>query len=323
MKRKLVRQGGSALTVTLPVQWARQHGLQPGSEVSLESQGSRLVIDAHDAGARDRITIDISGLDHALAIDRIVMAYKLGYGRIDILFSSPTIPDAKTGKRVDAVGVVQNIASELVGVEVVEQKEGSCVIVDLSAPAGGEFDAIIRRIFLLVLSFGEESLKAVREGDKALMRQTQYTHKTIRKLATFCIRHLNEHGHAGYRQTYPHILLLLGLQEMSTVYRFLTKEFLEGKVALSDEASEVYGQVNCLVRAFYESFYSYGPEKASALVERRAAILQRMNRLAKTLRKEEFVPLTRLAVILNKLHELQEATTAINTLGGDARGGGW
>ncbi len=323
MKRKLVRQGGSALTVTLPVQWVRQHGLQPGSEVSLENQGSRLVIDAQDSAAEDGISIDISGLDHALAIDQIIMAYKLGYGRIEVLFSAPTIPDAKTGKRVDAIGVVQDIASELVGVEVVEQKEGSCVIVDLSAPADKEFDAILRRIFLMVLSLGEESLKAVREGDRALMRQTHYTHKTVRKLATFCIRHLNEHGHAGYRKTYPHILLLLGLQEMSTVYRFLTKEFSQGRSVLSEEATGVYGQVNGLVRAFYESFYSYRPEKASALVERRAGVLQRMNRLSKTLTKEQFVPLTRLVVILNKLHEIQEASTAINSLDRDAHGQGW
>lgn len=314
MRRKLVRQGGSALTVTLPVQWVRQHSLEPGGEVTLENKGSKLIIGAPASPVQDTISLDITGLDHALAIDHLVMAYKLGYERIEVLFSRPTIPDAKTGRELDAIEVIQEIANELVGVEVVEQKPRSCVIIDLSAPAGKEFDAILRRVFLLLLSLGEESLKAVREDDKALMRQMHHRHKTIRKFVSFCIRHLNKHGYADYRKTYPYLHLLIGLQEMSTVYRFVTTEFSQARVSLSEETAAVYDQVNGLVRAFYESFYSYGPKKASALVERRAGILKEMNRLSKSLPKEQFVPLTRLVVILNKIHELQEVSTALNML---------
>ena len=44
MKRKLVKQGGTALTVSLPAKWARKYNLKAGDEVEGEEEDWTLIV---------------------------------------------------------------------------------------------------------------------------------------------------------------------------------------------------------------------------------------------------------------------------------------
>jgi len=41
MKRKLVKQGGTALTVSLPAKWAKKYDLKAGDEIDLVEEGNK------------------------------------------------------------------------------------------------------------------------------------------------------------------------------------------------------------------------------------------------------------------------------------------
>ena len=49
MRRKLVKQGDNALTITLPAAWTRVHQLTPGNEVDVRQEGQELILSSEPA----------------------------------------------------------------------------------------------------------------------------------------------------------------------------------------------------------------------------------------------------------------------------------
>src|SRR3989344_5348913 len=62
MKRKLVRQGGSAMTITLPSDWVKRFKLEGGDEIDLEEQQGKLIISTEAGKKENSIELSVSGL---------------------------------------------------------------------------------------------------------------------------------------------------------------------------------------------------------------------------------------------------------------------
>jgi len=90
MKRKVIRQGHNTFTVTIPIRWARQQGLSPGSEIDLVEKGNSLVIntDRVNTNGNTRAEIDITGMPNKLLWRYISAVYRAGYDEIKINFDS-------------------------------------------------------------------------------------------------------------------------------------------------------------------------------------------------------------------------------------------
>jgi len=88
MKRKLVRQGGSAMTITLPSDWVKRFKLEGGDEIDLEEQQGKLIISTEAGKKENSIELSVSGLGPM--VKRVLGAlYKTGYDEFSIRFETP------------------------------------------------------------------------------------------------------------------------------------------------------------------------------------------------------------------------------------------
>ncbi len=82
--RRIQRVGSSSLVVTLPKEWARRLGLQPGSRVMLLDEGDSIRVVPVDKGAGDPVEIDLSRMPIHLARGAPLCVYLSGIVEAEI-----------------------------------------------------------------------------------------------------------------------------------------------------------------------------------------------------------------------------------------------
>ncbi|MEI6731816.1 MAG: AbrB/MazE/SpoVT family DNA-binding domain-containing protein [archaeon] len=122
MRRKLVKQGPSSLTVSLPKEWTERFGLKGGEDVNIEEVNAELIVSSlNRIKSANTTTYDLTGLpDSKLMRDIMVSIYKQGIK--DVTFTG-----LSSKKMVHIKEVVQNT----IGFEIINETKDSLHIVDL------------------------------------------------------------------------------------------------------------------------------------------------------------------------------------------------
>src|SRR3989344_3335516 len=144
MRRKLVKQGRNALTVTLPAEWAAKYGLKAGDEVEVEDVQKGLVITTEREKFLHSYEFDTRKLNR-FGNHYLSYFYHQGFDEVKLIYDSPDVLKT-TMKKLD----------ELMGYEIVETGKNYVLIKSVSKADENEFDAIFRRVFILIKSMGEE-----------------------------------------------------------------------------------------------------------------------------------------------------------------------
>src|SRR3989338_2914745 len=109
MKRKLVKQGINALTITLHSDWVEKNHLKPKDEIELTEQDNTITISTEKKESLKEITVDVSGLLPRLADRFMARSYQKGYDKIIVKFDDPELMLA-----------VKNKVPELMGFEILD-----------------------------------------------------------------------------------------------------------------------------------------------------------------------------------------------------------
>ena len=88
MKRKLVKQGGSALTITLPKSWVDKYGLKAGDDISVKECGRELSIVTEREEEGRSIALEASQINERTLRWALSGLHKGGYDVINIAFNS-------------------------------------------------------------------------------------------------------------------------------------------------------------------------------------------------------------------------------------------
>ncbi len=156
--RKVQIAGGSTFTVSLPKDWARTQGLEPGSKLWLYALEDRVVVaPGSDSPTAEATAIEADGLGPDALARRVRAAYTAGSDEIHVEGSGDLSAEARRAA-TDAL-------ADLVGVEV-ERGNGSAVsarsMLDASAVSLEQTLLQLRR---LALSMYREAIEAVCEND--------------------------------------------------------------------------------------------------------------------------------------------------------------
>jgi len=257
-RRKVIRQGKGTLTMSLPMEWIRQAGIKPGGELFVEQKGLQLVV-SPTIGQRPakESQIDLGELSRPLAFVMIYNLYIRGDEEIRIKFDDPETLDSVT-----------DAARSLIGFEIVEQSGGSCTLKELARGESEDFDTLLRRVMLLLLSIAEEGQDALKRGDKALLISLAKRDKTINSLVSYCLRVLNKRG-KGDIQKAMHLYTLLNLlEQLGDCY----SRFYQDVGKTGPKALAITKETAGLLRGFYELFYDFDYTSADKLWERRNRI---------------------------------------------------
>ncbi|MCX2817985.1 phosphate uptake regulator PhoU [Haladaptatus sp. F3-133] len=155
VERKVQVTGGSTYTVSLPKDWAREHGVESGTTVRLYSRDDRLVV-SHDAdGERRSVVIQAEGREPEDLARSVESAYIAGCEEVRV--EGMLENDQRRGIR-DAV-------TGLVGIEVHEEGEGSIVARTMLDVGDLSPEQTLVQMKLTALSMHEDALDAVLAGD--------------------------------------------------------------------------------------------------------------------------------------------------------------
>ena len=231
MEKRLIAQGPKnrkSFTVTLPLDWIKQQGLDKTKIIDLEIVGSKIIINA-DKEVQESKFIDADRAEDAF-MKILQAAYRLGINEIKIKYSKPEL------RRY----VSQIIDTKLIGYEVIEQTKNVLKIKDITKESTEEFKTVLRRIFLLLVEL-TRSPDEIIESDR-----------NLKKLTNYCQRLLTKRGHLEYKKVPFYYMLLDQIEKLSDEYVWLYQTKMDKKNL---------SQLNSYLEKISSLYYKFDLEK--------------------------------------------------------------
>lgn len=267
MKRKLIQMAGKTMVVSLPSAWVKKYGLKKGEEIDLSEEGNVLSIKTgKGVKPSGRPKININEVGTSLSLRILAGLYKSGYDEFELLFDNPKI-----------LSDIEKNLKDLIGLEIVSQTTKSCVIKILTQEMDTEFKNVLRRIFLSLISFSNETLEFFKKGNFNTPKELLEYEKTNNKLTTFCRRILNKKGYTNHVKTTYVYCLIEELEKIADEYKYICEFLIGKKKKSSKEILNVYKKVNEFFYEFYELFYKYDQIKLIELYQQKKKLLEEID----------------------------------------------
>lgn len=272
MRRKLVKQGYNALTVTLPAEWLRRFNLKVGDEVEIEERRGKLEINAEKEKATKKTELDISELNDTLVWTYVIAAYRKGSDEILLKLKK------------EQTALIQKVVDALLGLAIVEMSENSCRIKDITGTTADEkeFSNILRRIFFLLEGIAESVIEAVKKDDRQALKNMEYQDYNINKFSNFCLRMLNKKYFENFDTALTHYIIS-ELENLGDEYARLAIDVASLKSnlkkSLSQELIKLFEEVNSLLPLFEKIYYKFDNNKVIELIEKKNAINKKITSL--------------------------------------------
>lgn len=205
MKRSVVKHG-SSLIVSLPATWVKKYNVKKGDALDIIEEGKRLLI-ATDSGTTPlELTEDISGLIPRLADRLLARSYQRGYDQIKLIHNDPELLE-----------VIQKKVQELIGYEIMEQNNKTCLIKSISSRIDLDFENSLRRAFWIIQQMLDECYEAYKSNDNDTLKSMHLKDLEVNRLTYFCMRQISkEHYIDNDRIQEQHILYYL-IETMETL----------------------------------------------------------------------------------------------------------
>jgi phosphate uptake regulator len=140
MKRKLILQGKTGLTIYLPKKWVDKRGLKPGEEIDISEIDNDLLISPTPSKDKSRsINLQLEkGRDSKQRL-LLMNAYRAGFDKIRIRYE---------GKQEDITRIVNHT---MLGFEIFKIKDNEYSIESIAEPDFEDFERITEKLFFILL----------------------------------------------------------------------------------------------------------------------------------------------------------------------------
>jgi phosphate uptake regulator len=289
MKRKIMKLGPTTLVVSLPARWTRTYNLKRGDEIDVEERERTVTITTKKGFSLGKAEADLTGFDTMMK--RIVAAkYLAGYDEIKVVFEDN-----------EKARTIQKRAREFIGMDVVGQGKGFLVLKEISETKEDAFDPMLRRIFLLLLSIGEESERALAKSETNLDYIADME-ANINNFSDYCMRILNKKGHIKYRKTPAIYCVVSNLELIGDEYKALLNFITKNRMKASAQQKKVYSEINSFVRDLYDLYYNFEDNKVVDMAHKRDSLV---NRISKSMKSSKSVSE---AMLWQHLYNITELT---------------
>src|SRR3989344_999578 len=266
MLRKVSKIGPSTLMISLPSRWVKKLGIKKGQELDILEEGDSLKVRSRINDSNDTVSIEVS--NEMLLTRYLNSLYTSGCDEIKI----------SLGGGLD-VSRIEPLIEQLLGYEIVEQAGSKITIKDVARSLNKEFDSVLRRMFLINSSMGEEALLGIRSSERSRLERTIQMERTNNRFANFCMRLLNKYGYHEQNRLHTMISLVNELEKVADGYRDLCAHAV--KVKETPKAFvDILSEVNKTFIEIQEVFYKFDPERAEILTKKRRALYQSLSDMA-------------------------------------------
>jgi len=281
MKRKIIKQGHNTLTITLPSQWTKKHGLEAGDEIDLTDKENGIFISTEKIQNGKKISINVEGMSIPTIWKYFMAVYREGYDEVLVRFKENSEldnpykfltmhrldPGYKSKQKIQEA--LQGFVDRFIGYEIVEQGKDFILIKEMGQLTGKEFDNSLRRVFLLIDQMAEETLEAIKKNNPKVLSHMHNIDINLDKFHDYCVRILNKIGYKESRKT-PilfstlYLLELLG-DEFKNISTHLIEDF--PKTKKMKNILELAESIKQQIDAFYDLFYKFDKQKIKKMSE--------------------------------------------------------
>jgi phosphate uptake regulator len=242
--------------------------VQKGDEIEVQEQGSKVIISTESPLAMGTKTMDITGMDRTTILLSIRSAYRQGYDTIELKYSKPVAKHLRTGEKKMISSIIYEEISRLVGVEIIQQRENSCLVKSISTVSFKDFNSILRRIFILLKDAFEDLLEGIKRGDRDLLGTIQERHDNITKFISYSIRLLNKKGYDDITDLTSFYHIVIRLEEITDVLKWTARDVLAmKKLKFSDKSLKLLADSCEGFKLYYDFFYKLDPMKVTKFYE--------------------------------------------------------
>ena len=303
MKRKLVKQGGSALTISLPKSWVDKYKLKAGDNISVKECGRELsvITDREEEGRS--IALETSQLNERTLKWTLSSLHKGGYDIINIVFDDS-----------NSMSVINKIVKDLfIGFVIIEQSSKGCILRNISKDSESDFDSLLKRAFSVTISMGESTLNAINKDNLDDLRNLVSLEQTNNQITNSCERLLNKKGFKEYRKTCFMYVITWNLEKICNNYKYICNFLIDNNnLVLNKNVINFYNNTNELMIKFYKIFYNFNVNKLNEWSNKRKELIKKGHIL---IRKENGINSVILGYLQNLIYQLADfsaSTIAIN-----------
>jgi len=241
MKRRVIKQK-SAYTLTLPVEWVREHNIKAKDEVEIEKDADSLIISTDKKSKLEEVSLTLEKSTKDYYRIMIENHYLKGYDVLNVKFV-----DEK------AFNTIQKVVSNLMGFEVLEQRSNFCKVGATSVPSNEQFKTLLNRCFNIITYTQEMIKEDLDELSFTHLRQIKAQTDDARKFLLFCTRTLHKNSLVPRKEeSFMHLLLERLILIQHNNY-YLYKKLGKGRIRKS--VKELYFKSTTMFDLFKEMFY--------------------------------------------------------------------
>ncbi|MFC6614229.1 PhoU domain-containing protein [Halopenitus salinus] len=180
--RKVQRLGPSTLAMTLPAEWASEHDVEKGDEVSLRmgGKGTLTVLPESASTEESEATIFADNLDSGALERAIVAQYVLGRRVIHVESDGPL--------GSDHINAVYRAETQLMGLGVIEETPESIAIRCSVDPEDFTLDNLMQRLENTGSTMRGEAVKALAHGNTDLAQRALNRERQANKIFVLMLR---------------------------------------------------------------------------------------------------------------------------------------
>ncbi|MDI6885380.1 MAG: phosphate uptake regulator PhoU [archaeon] len=186
-RRKIQLTGGSTLTISLPIKWAREVGVKQGDELSLIQRSDNALLMRPMKGKKEEIKSAELVLSEKESLEGnfryLIAHYLIGYDVIRLL--SPGGFDAEKRKWIK-----EEVRKRLIGMEVVGESSKEMVLKSFLKYEDFTLQDAIQSMSKIILSMQEDAIAALDERDQNLAKDVIERDNEIDRFYLLIVRQL-------------------------------------------------------------------------------------------------------------------------------------
>lgn len=285
MKRKIVKQGGAAYTITLPVNWIRSNNLDAGSEVEVEECPKKVVIRTDKKQSTGKVKIDYKNMSKWIRYVYNSAAYIKGADELELKTNNNFIPEFD-----------QNI-----GYVIINQNKDIITVKDVGGPSAN-LDEMFKRLFQMIIAFQKdivELIESKKELSEAVIRQKD---GEVNKFTAYLQRAVMKHEKGDINGrilfAYSFVLEQIG-DEIIRAYRE------SNKMKLTPGIKKINDLVSQTLQDTFTAFYDTSHEKKETILRAKDKIREMCD---KEIQKNNYRYLCRCIKIVELCSDLNPLT---------------
>lgn len=260
IKRRVIQIANSTQLISLPRKWSVKYGIKKGDELEIEENGNSLQINTNKEFRVEKVELNISDLE-PMILRYVVALYKRGVDEIKVTFDKPELIES----------IQKAIGKEAVGYEITEQGKNYCIIKHVSGELE-DFEPVLRRTFLLLISMANESLALIKKGEFENLKNVAFLEEANNRFTTTCRRYLNKKGYIESKTIGPLYYIIEEIENIADQYKYLCNYLYKQKgkkIKINREIIELYEKTNEMLNLFYEIFYKFDKQKLVTIGNKR------------------------------------------------------